>query len=248
MPDAAAISIQDRGKDELDVLFTAGGDRLWKLILNLATGGRHYGLNQFDYFENRYFADVPYRIPAGGLDVWLRLRPEPAENVGADGPNNPETREQALSEAASRGAVFLIEAQSKADSGAPFVPFAKIRFDREIEIDQEALHFQPTTGRGFQPYGILTSLREKVYPVSAHARPASRADREARDRKGFFFRLFHRAQEASAGEEQWTNRARAIARRWLATIGLVVIAAALVSGGLWRLAFPSELSDDESAR
>src|SRR5260370_28832546 len=68
-PNAEAISTFDRAERELDVLFTAGGDRLWKLVGNLAFGGHSYGLNQFDYFQNRYFADVPYRIPECGLDV-----------------------------------------------------------------------------------------------------------------------------------------------------------------------------------
>src|SRR5262245_63321848 len=75
-PNVEAISVSDRGEQELDVLFTAGGDRLWKLICNLAFGGRWYGLNQFDYFRNRYFADVTYRVPDCALDVWLRLTPE----------------------------------------------------------------------------------------------------------------------------------------------------------------------------
>src|SRR5476651_387960 len=39
-PDADAISRGERGANELDILLTAGGDRLWKLVLNLATGGK----------------------------------------------------------------------------------------------------------------------------------------------------------------------------------------------------------------
>jgi hypothetical protein len=194
----APPSFRERGEDELDILFTAGGDRLWKLLGNLATGGRCYGLHQFDYFRNRYFADVPYRIEACGLDVWLRLIPADWNDArGSDGPNTVEAREQGLTDAVARRAELIIAAQSTGNATADFRPFAKITFDREItDVDQEALRFQPTgLRRGFEPYGILTTLREKVYPASAHARPHERAEREFRERKGFFFRLFHRSGE-----------------------------------------------------
>jgi mono/diheme cytochrome c family protein len=192
-PHADAISRGDRGNDELDILLTAGGDRLWKLILNLATGGRHYGLHQFDYFNNLYFAEVPYRVRSCGLDAWLRLRALPGSGqADSNRPANAESREQALTDAiAQGGAEFVIEAQSATARDAPFIPFARIRIDREIEVDQESLHFQPVAGRGFEPYGILTTLRDKVYPASAHARPPTRDERVIRDRKGFFCRLIH---------------------------------------------------------
>jgi hypothetical protein len=198
-PDADEISTFNRAEHELDVLFTAGGDRLWKLVGNLASGGRCFELNQFDYLQNRYFADVPYRIPDCGLDVWLRLTPEAlGRHVDATEPKDAEAREQGLTEAATGGAVLLIEAQSTSEKSGSFFPLARIRFDREIEIDQEALRFQPVAGRGYEPYGVLTALREKVYPASAHARPADRAQREFRDRKGFVYRLFQRSDETSA--------------------------------------------------
>jgi mono/diheme cytochrome c family protein len=212
--DPDAISRRDRGNDELDVLFTAGGDRLWKLILNLATGGRRYGLDRFDYFTNRYFAEVPYRVPACGLDVWLRLRAADAA-PDADRPHDDAAREQALSKAVAGHAELIIEAQSAvAGRDAPFVPFARIRFDREIEIDQEALHFQPTAGRGFEPYGALTALREKVYPASAHARPPTTEQRVIHDRQGFLYRLF----------------ARSSVWRLAGTLALLLIAVLLVTG------------------
>jgi hypothetical protein len=149
------------------MLLTAGGDRLWKLILNLATGGKHGGLHQFDYFKNVYFAEVPYRVPSCGFDVWLRLRPLSAGgNADADAPGSSETRKQGLSDAVAKHAEFAIEAQSATDRNAPLIPFAKIRLDQEIDIDQEPLHFSPVAGRGFEPYGMLTTLREKVYRLN----------------------------------------------------------------------------------
>jgi hypothetical protein len=48
-PTAEGISLAAPSDDELDILFTAGGDRLWKLLWNLALGGRFSRLNQFDY-------------------------------------------------------------------------------------------------------------------------------------------------------------------------------------------------------
>ena len=61
------IPLERRLRQDLDLLCTAGGDRLWKLLVNLALGGQMYGLKQFDYFDNVYYADVPYRIDDGKL-------------------------------------------------------------------------------------------------------------------------------------------------------------------------------------
>jgi len=205
-PHSDAISCTDRGTDELDILFTAGGDRLWKLILNLATGGRRYGLKRFDYLQNQYFAEVPYRVAAGGLNVWLRLRvadgvPAEAQHVASD-----EAREQALSRAVQRGVEFVVEAQSATGENAPFLPLATIRFDHETKIDQEALHFQPFAGRGFEPYGILAALRERVYPASQRARPPNKEERAFRDRKGFFCRLLHGPYSTPADDRCFSLR------------------------------------------
>ena len=71
-----AITLQAPSTECLDLLCTAGGDRLWKLILNLATGGWMYGLHKFDYFKNIYYSEVPYRIDEGRGDVWIRLVPD----------------------------------------------------------------------------------------------------------------------------------------------------------------------------
>lgn len=188
LPDVDSISRGERGPDEVDILLTAGGDRLWKLILNLATGGRRAGLHKFDYFRNVYFAQVPYRLPSCGLDVWLRLRPTSPDVEGA---GDSQAREQGLSDAVARHAELVIEMQPVLTKDATFVPFAKIRFDQEIDIDQERLRFRPTAGRGFEPYGILTALRENVYPASAHARPPSREERVIGDRVGLLCRLVH---------------------------------------------------------
>ena len=46
--DAAGALPLERRDGDFDLLCTAGGDRLWKLLLNSATGARMYGLDQFD--------------------------------------------------------------------------------------------------------------------------------------------------------------------------------------------------------
>jgi mono/diheme cytochrome c family protein len=180
------ISPQGRSAECLDLLCTAGGNRLWKLVLNLATGGWMYGLRKFDYFKNIYFASVPYRIDEGKRDVWIRLVPD-METPGL--PHDGPARENGLTVAVARTALVRIEVQPVGDAHQSFVPIAEIRFDEEIEIDQEALHFDPFAARGFEPHGLLTEVRRSVYPASAGGRAASAAERIRRQQAGFSSRL-----------------------------------------------------------
>ncbi|MEP7310004.1 MAG: hypothetical protein ABJA98_31225 [Acidobacteriota bacterium] len=175
--------------EDLDLLSTAGGDRLWKLVLNLATGGFGYGLHQFDYFRNVYTADVPYRIGDGSLDVWVRLVPSLDPAQPAASPQDGRVREQALTHAVARHATIRIEAQRTGHRREPFVPIAEIRFEEEIQIDQEALHFAPVTGRGFAPHGFLTDVRKTVYPSSVHSRAANAVSRARREHESLGRRL-----------------------------------------------------------
>ena len=206
---ADEIRLERRPGEDLDVLATAGGDRLWKLVWNLATGGGSYGLHQLDYFRNVYYADVPYRIDGGKLDVWLRMVPdaEPASDPdsGSDWPANSPVdgagREAGLSTAVARHATFRIEAQPVGGSDEPFVAFARIRLEEEIAVDQEALHFDPMAGRGFVPHGLLTDLRRSVYPASAQSRPGSAEERMRRESDGLGTRLSRFFQRPSVAEE-----------------------------------------------
>jgi len=173
------------GKD-LDLLCTAGGDRLWKLVMNLATGGRMYGLQRFDYFKNVYYSQVRYRVDAA-LDLWIRL--VPGVRPGHTSPLDDAGREQQLTNAIADHAIVSIEAQRVGDRRAAWVAFAELRFEEEIQIDQEALHFDPVDGRGFVPTGFLTDLRKTVYPASVAHRPPTERDRSRRDREGIVARL-----------------------------------------------------------
>ncbi len=184
------IRLQRLPGEDLDVLCTAGGDRLWKLVVNLATGGWMYGLHQFDYFDNVYYADVPYRINNGKLDVWVRLVPSGSQSFPTAGaPQDGLAREEGLTNAVEDHAAIRIEVQRVGDAREPFVPIAEIRFEEEIEVDQEALHFDPVDGRGFEPHGLLTTVRKSVYPASAHSRPASAPERARRQHESIFRRF-----------------------------------------------------------
>jgi hypothetical protein len=184
------IRLERHPAEDLDLLCTAGGDRLWKLIVNLATGGKMYGLNQFDYFKNVYYADVPYKIDDGNLDVWVRLVPELSDTSStATSAKDGVAREEGLTVAVAKHAVFRIEVQRTNDSRGPFLPIAEIRFEEEILLDQETLHFSPTEGRGFRPHGFLSDLRKSVYPASAQSRPPSNPERARRNKESVVRRL-----------------------------------------------------------
>jgi hypothetical protein len=178
--------------------------------LNLSTGGFGYGLHQFDYFRNVYTADVPYQVDDGRLDVWLRLVPnlDSAQSASAS-PQDGPAREEAMTSAVARHATLQIEAQRTGNANEPFVPIAEIRFEDEIQVDQEALHFDPVAGRGFVPHGMLTEVRKAVYPASAHSRAASAAERARREHESISRRLAryfsHRPISDSEGESPTMN-------------------------------------------
>jgi hypothetical protein len=184
------VRLERRPGEDLDLLCTAGGDRLWKLVVNLATGGKMYGLRQFDYLQNAYYAETPYWIDDGKLDVWIRFVPDlAASNLEPGSPKDGAEREEGLTRAVAAHAAVRIEAQRVGDAREPFVPFAEIRFEGEIEVDQEALHFDPFEGRGFAPHGYLTELRKSVYPASVHSRPPSKQERARRENESAARRL-----------------------------------------------------------
>lgn len=209
--------LQRRPGEDLDLLCTAGGDRLWKLVVNLATGGRMYGLQRFNYFKNVYHSQVPYRVAGTALKLWIRLAPDgdhsspsPLDNAG---------REQQLTTAIANHAVVRIEGQSTSDRRAPWVAIAEIRFEEEVQIDQEALHFDPVEGRGFVPTGFLTDLRKAVYPMSVARRPPTAFERVRRNREGLLIRLAGYLARSSAppGSAMTTSANGGVMRkhRWL---------------------------------
>jgi hypothetical protein len=176
-------------QEDLDLLCTAGGDRLWKLVLNLATGGLGFGLHRYNFFSNLYFADVPYLIDHESGKVWIRLvAGEDATELGGS-PTDPTGRDEALTRVVAGHGTMRVEAQRTGSRDEQFVPIAEIRFDREIYIDQETLHFDPVEGRGLAPQGYLTELRRAVYPSSVTSRPGTAEERQERQHEGPMSRL-----------------------------------------------------------
>jgi hypothetical protein len=233
------VRLQRVPGDDLDLLCTAGGDRLGKLVINLATGGHKYGLDQFDYFRNLYYAQVPYRIDGGSLDVWVRLVPEP-ESLPASSPlRDGAEREQGLTAAVANHARLRVEVQRAGDRAEAFVPIAEIRFDDEIQLDQEALHFDPIAGRGFEPHGFFTGLRRFVYPASVQSRPPDQPVRLERAGESVFRRLgrFFGARPAG-GSRRWL--------RWCAAAILVVAGlSVLYLGERFTRDRPVDYADDK---
>ena len=113
----------------------------------------------------------------------------------------------------------MIEIQPVDGDATPFVPIARIRFEEEIQIDQEALHFDPVAGRGFEPHGFFTEVRKVVYPVSAHSRPASAPERVRREQENRLTRAGRFLEEREGitreGALPGTRRLRA----WLKFLG-----------------------------
>lgn len=242
------LPVQFRPGRDFDLLATAGGDRLWKLVWNLATGGTKYGLKPFDYFANLYYADVPYRIAPAGTAVWIRLKYHPktptASDPGGTGRNfagGAKAREQALTDACAAHVLLHIEVQPVDSPTASFEPIAEIQFEREIDVDQEALHFDPFSGRGFEPYGFLTGLRRCVYPASVQSRPHDRPQRAQREHHPFR-RLIRYWNEIPTGPIAIEGGSTAMAtpsqpenprngkRRWVRFAWLVVMIVAVTSG------------------
>ena len=246
------IRLQRHPGQDLDLLATAGGDRLWKLLLNLATGGFAGGLHQFDYIRNIYSADVPYNIDDGRLDVWIRIVPD--SDSGEPTPPDGRAREEALTSAVARHATLRVEAQRTGDTHAPFIPIAEIRFEEEIQIDQEALHFDPVAGRDFAPHGFLTRVRSAVYPASFDSRGQTQMERARREDESAGSRLSrylnHRPSVGVDGANRPIEDANLPGKRhWIRAAGLAIVGVVFLSAVYLAVRFtrdtPVEYADDE---
>jgi hypothetical protein len=202
------IGLERRPPTDLDVLCTAGGDRLWKLILNLSSGGWIYDLRKFDYFRNIYHADVQYRIDGVESNVWVRLVPGAGtSDLTPSLPEDGAARERKLDQAVAAHATFRLEVAPADGKRDEFVALVEIRLEEEINIDQEALRFDPVgAARGFESLGFLTRLRKSVYPASSGSRPSTARDRVQREHESLSHRLARYlghgvpAQHADSGE------------------------------------------------
>ena len=248
------VRLQRRPGEDLDLLCTAGGDRLWKLVLNLSTGGFGFGLHRFNYFQNSYTADVPYTIDTDAAKFWLRIVPAPDSIQIGGTPTDVRGRDDGLTRAVAGRTAFHIEAQRVGSSRAPFVPLAEIRFEKELQLDQESLHFDPIAGRGFTPQGLLTEIRRAVYPASVSSRPPTVREREQRESDSFATRVERYWSQPSASpldggiSTMDVDAYAARPRRWLRTachIALILfLLAALYLGIRLTRDKPVEYADD----
>lgn len=119
--------------------------------------------NATDYLHQRYWAVSPFQIPDGER-VELRLVPiEQPTLIGA--------RETRLVQAVQLGAaVWELEARETLHLGWHRV--ARITLEAPLEIDQEALRFDPfRTGAGIEPVGLVHAIRRAVYAAGQLSRP-----------------------------------------------------------------------------
>ncbi len=237
---------------DLDLLCTAGGDRLWKLVANLSTGGLGFGLRRYDYFRNLYYADVPYRLGGEGSGYWIRFAAnEDAARLGG-AEHDAVGRDLALTRVVEGHGGLRIEGQRVGAADAPFVAFAEIRFVEEIVVDQEALHFEPVEGRGFVPYGYLTEVRRSVYPASVESRPGTVLERQAREGESLGVRVERYVNDPRsvplAGGEMMSDASRTTRHPKLGVALLAVCAVLLVVVVYMGVRFtrdaPVEYADD----
>lgn len=114
-----------------------------------------------DFVGNKYWAVSPFDHEVGRIE----LRLSPAGCVGARDGN----RVQRLATAVRDGqAVWWLQARRTLTLGWHKV--LRIQLDHEVDVDQEALAFDPFRGT-LRPVGVVHAIRRAVYDASQHARP-----------------------------------------------------------------------------
>ncbi|HLL23670.1 MAG TPA: hypothetical protein VK427_16140 [Kofleriaceae bacterium] len=127
--------------------------------------------NAHDFLANEFFAVAPFEIH--GHDR-AELRLVALEPPAGDGPRNERLR---TAVAAGR-CVWHLEARKTLTRTWHAV--ARVVFEREIELDQEALRFDAFRTRDtLIPVGVVHSIRRAVYASSQHARPSHARRRDA---------------------------------------------------------------------
>ena len=122
-----------------------------------------------DFLANHYYGVSPFLV--GARRVEWRLAPE---REAPPGPSRGERLERAMS--AGHASLRL----ELADYSGPFFPpvgesfqsVVRLQLRERVELDQEALGFDPfRDGRGITPVGFVHSMRKATYLASQHARP-----------------------------------------------------------------------------
>jgi hypothetical protein len=121
-----------------------------------------------DYLRNAYFGVSPFVAPPLGR-IKLRLRAlQAAPSTGAGLP-----RGQLLDYALEHGPLQLTLEARSARPLSPYRPVARIELFERVDVDQEALSFDPfRAGRELVPAGFVHAMRMPVYAASRAARPS----------------------------------------------------------------------------
>lgn len=119
--------------------------------------------NAHDFLANKFYATAPFEVH-GHDRVEIRL-------VAIEPPTNEGTRADKLRAAVqARRCVWHLEARKTLTHD--WHAIARITFEREHAIDQEALRFDPfRTDDALVPVGVIHAMRRAVYSASQHARP-----------------------------------------------------------------------------
>lgn len=133
----------------------------WTMIVSPFTTNAH------DFLANIYYGVSPFTI-ANGARVKLRLRP--LRGSDHDGAGDTSRTDRLRRDVLDGRAVFVLEARPTL--ALDWHPVARVVLEREIDIDQEALRFDPfRIGAGVAPSGLVHAIRRAVYPASQWARP-----------------------------------------------------------------------------
>jgi hypothetical protein len=125
---------------------------------------------QHDFLANCYYGVSPFEVDERRVE-W-RLRPEHESPLGS---SRRERLEHALRNDTARLRLELAPYAGALHEprNVSFESVAQLRLQQLVEIDQEALRFDPfRAGRGVVPVGFVHALRKATYRLSQRARPA----------------------------------------------------------------------------
>ncbi|HET9957125.1 MAG TPA: hypothetical protein VFQ61_21660 [Polyangiaceae bacterium] len=125
-----------------------------------------------DFLANDYYGVSPFQV--GTRRVEWRLAPE---REAPPGPTRSERLERAVraGEASLRLELAAYSGPLFPPVGESFRSVVQLHLREPVELDQEALRFDPfRDGRGITPVGFVHSMRKLTYLASQRARPRHR--------------------------------------------------------------------------
>lgn len=160
---SAPFTVEPKPGDQDLLLATI--QRPWTMPLSPFSTRTH------DFLANVYFGVSPFEIEGHGRVEWrvVPLAPSPAA----------DDRRERLALALLHGARLALELAPytspwRRPDPERFARVALLELTAELELDQEALRFDPyRSGRGIMPVGFVHGLRRATYSSSQRRRPAS---------------------------------------------------------------------------